>query len=144
LDKLLPKLEREGYDIAIASRRVPGAEVVMGQTKMRAMASRVFWLAVRTLALRGVADTQCGFKCMTREAAQKVFSQLITNSPIFDVEMLIVAARAGYRVAEMPVRWVHDHDTRIPYNFKRAWDTWLELMRILWHHKVRWPVHVKG
>ena len=144
LDKLLVKLERDGCDIAIASRRVPGAEVVLAQSWLRALASRVFWMAVRTLALRGVADTQCGFKCMRREVAQKVFPQVTTNTPIFDVEMLILAARAGYRVVEVPVRWVHDLDTRIPYNFRRAWQTWRELMRILWRHKVHWPVRVKG
>ena len=144
LDKILLKLERDGYDIAIGSRRVPGAQVVMAQSQLRTLASRIFWLAVRTLAVRGVKDTQCGFKCMTREAAQKVFPQVRTNTPIFDVEMLILAGRAGYRVAEVPVRWEHNQDTRIPYNFKRAATTWHELMCILWAHGVHWPVTIRG
>jgi len=144
MDKLLVKLERDGYDIAIASRRLPGAEVVTGQSLGRRLASRLFWLTVRVLAVRGVADTQCGFKCMTREVAQKVFPQVRTNTPVFDVEMLIVAAHEGYRVVEVPVRWIHDHDTRIPYNFRRAWQTLLELFRIMWRHGVWWPVKVKG
>ena len=143
LDKLLVKLERDGCDIAIASRRLPGAEVVTGQTRCRRLASRLFWLAVRMLALRGVADTQCGFKCMTRDAAQKIFPRVKTDTPIFDVEMLIVAAREGFRVAEVPVRWVHDHDTRIPYNLPRAVHTACELMRVLWRHRVHWPLRIK-
>jgi len=143
LDKLLPKLEREGYDIAIASRRLPDSEVLMGQSRGRRLASRLFWLAVQALALRGVADTQCGFKCMRREVAQKVFPQVKTNTPIFDVEMLIVATREGCRVAEVPVRWIHDHDTRIPYNLRRAMATAAELMRVLWRHRVFHPLRIR-
>lgn len=144
LDKLLVKLERDGYDIAIASRWLPQSQVIIAQSKGRRLASRLFWLAVWMLAVRGVADTQCGFKCMKREAAQKIFSQLKTNSPVFDVEMLVVAVREGYRVAEVPVRWIHDHDTRIPYNLRRAWESLLEIFRILRRHRVWWPVRVKG
>lgn len=136
LDKLLPKLERDGYDIVIASRWLPESDVIIAQSRVRRLASRLFWFAVRVLALRGVADTQCGFKCMTRAAAQKIFPQVLTNTPVFDVEMLIVATREGYRVAEVPVRWVHDHDTRIPYNFRRAWQTLLEIFRIMRRHDV--------
>jgi dolichyl-phosphate beta-glucosyltransferase len=142
LDKLLAKLERDGYDMAIASRRLPGADVVTSQTCGRRLASRLFWLTVRALAVRGVADTQCGFKCMKREVAQKVFPQVVTNTPVFDVEMLIVAAHEGYRVIEIPVRWVHHHDTRIPYNLRRAWQTLLEIFRIMYRHGVWWPIKV--
>jgi len=142
LDKLLPKLERDGYDIAVASRWLPESEVIIAQSRTRRLASRLFWFAVRMLALRGLADTQCGFKCMTREAAQKIFPQVKTNTPVFDVEMLIVATREGYRVAEVPVRWIHDHDTRIPYNFRRAWETLLEIFRIMRRHRVWWPVAI--
>ncbi|MBM3859907.1 MAG: glycosyltransferase family 2 protein [Verrucomicrobia bacterium] len=142
LDKLLPKLERDGYDIVIASRWLPESDVIIAQSRVRRLASRLFWFTVRMLALRGVADTQCGFKCMTRAAAQKIFPQVLTNTPVFDVEMLIVATREGYRVAEVPVRWVHDHDTRIPYNFRRAWQTLLEIFRIMRRHGVWRPVKV--
>ena len=141
-DKFLVKLERDGYDIAIGSRRVPGAVVVRAQSWLRTLASRGFFLVVRTLALRGIADTQCGFKCMTREAARKIFPDVITNTPVFDVEMLILAGRDGCHVAELPVRWEHNPETRIPYNLKRAVLTFCELLRILWAHRVFWPVRV--
>jgi len=67
---------------------------------------------------------------MKREVAQKIFPQVTSNSAIFDIEMLVVATREGYRIAEVPVQWVHDPDTRIPYNFRRAISIWLELFRI--------------
>ncbi|MCX7887289.1 MAG: glycosyltransferase family 2 protein [Verrucomicrobiae bacterium] len=143
LDKLLIKVEREGYDMAIASRWLPQSEVIIAQSKGRRLASRLFWLAVWVLAVRGVADTQCGFKCMRREVAQKIFSQMHTDSPVFDVEMLILAARAGYRIAEVPVKWIHDHDTRIPYNLRRGWQALLEIFRIMRRHRVWWPVRIR-
>jgi dolichyl-phosphate beta-glucosyltransferase len=129
VDKLLAKL-REGYDVAIGSRAAAGAEVARAQAWYRAWAGKLFGVATRWLVIGGVADTQCGFKLMTREAAQKVFSQVTSMTAIFDIEMLAVAVREGYRVAEVPVQWVHDPDTRIPYNLRRALRIWGELFRI--------------
>jgi hypothetical protein len=53
----------------------------------------------------GVADTQCGFKFFTAEAAQQIFSRVTANGFAFDVEVLAVAARLGLPVEEVPVRW---------------------------------------
>src|SRR5207249_160640 len=141
-DKLLAKLEA-GYDIAIGSRAVPGAEVEQPQVWYRALAGKLFGLGTRTFCIRGIHDTQCGFKAMKREVAQKIFPQVTSNTAIFDIEMLVVATRAGYRIAELPVHWVHDPDTRIPYNLRRAIRIWLELFRINKAQHVRWPLKVK-
>lgn len=129
-EKLLPKLEREGYDMAIGSRAVPGAEVEQPQVWYRALAGKLFGVGTKLLCIRGIYDTQCGFKAMKREVAQKVFPQVTSNTAIFDIEMLVVATREGYRIAELPVHWVHDPDTRIPYNLRRALKIWGELFRI--------------
>jgi protein involved in temperature-dependent protein secretion len=80
---------------------------------------------------------------MKREVAQKVFLQVTSNTAIFDIEMLVVATREGYRIAEVPVHWVHDPDTRIPYNFRRALGIWGELFRINRAQHVVWPLKVK-
>jgi dolichyl-phosphate beta-glucosyltransferase len=144
VDKLLAKIESEHYDMAIASRRVAGAKVEESQAFFRALSSRLFAVAVRALCIRGIADTQCGFKCMTRDVAQKVFLQVTTNSPLFDVEMLVVAVHEGYRIAEVPVRWVHDADTRIPYTYRRSVGIWGELLHIRRAQRIGWPVTVKG
>ena len=129
VDKLLAKVG-QGYDVAIGSRAAAGAEVARAQAWYRAWAGKLFGVATRWLVIGGVEDTQCGFKLMTREAAQKVFPQVTSVTAIFDIEMLAVAVREGYRVAEVPVRWVHDPDTRIPYNLRRAIRVWGELLRI--------------
>ena len=140
VDKLLVKLEREGFDIAIGSRSVPGAEVEQPQVWYRALAGKLFGIGTKLLCIRGVYDTQCGFKAMKREVAQKVFSQVTSNSAIFDIEMLVVATREGYRIAEVPVKWIHDPDTRIPYNLRRALRIWAELLRIRHVQHVGWPL----
>ena len=139
IEKLLAKLERDGYDVAMGSRAVPGAEVGQPQVWYRMLAGKLFGLGTRLFCIRGIHDTQCGFKAMTREAAQKIFPQLTSNSAIFDIEMLVVAMREGYRVAELPVHWVHDPDTRIPYDVRRALAIWAELFRIRRVQRVGWP-----
>lgn len=143
VEKLLAKLEA-GYDMAIGSRAVAGAEVEQSQVWYRALAGKLFGVGTRVFCVRGIADTQCGFKCMTREVAQKVFPQVTSNTAIFDIEMLVVATRERYRIAEIPVHWVHDPDTRIPYNFRRALKIWGELFRINKAQRVKWPLKVKA
>jgi dolichyl-phosphate beta-glucosyltransferase len=140
VDKLLVKLERDGYDMAIGSRSVPEAEVEQPQVWYRALAGKLFGIGTKLFCICGVYDTQCGFKAMRREVAQKVFSQVTSNSAIFDIEMLVVATREGYRIAEVPVKWIHDPDTRIPYNLQRALRIWAELLRIRHVQHVGWPL----
>lgn len=143
VDKLLEKLEREGYDMAIGSRAMPGAEVEEPQVWYRALAGKLFGVATKLLCIQGIYDTQCGFKAMKREVAQKIFSQVSSNTAIFDIEMLVVATREGYRIAELPVHWVHDPDTRIPYNLRRALRIWGELFRIRRAQRVGRPLKAK-
>ena len=130
VDKLLAKLEVEGYDMAIGSRGIPGEKVQQPQAWYRALAGKLFGVGTWLFCIRGFYDTQCGFKAMKGEVAKKVFSQVTSSSAIFDIEMLVVTVREGYRVAELPVKWVHDPDTRIPYNLRRALRIWAELFRI--------------
>ena len=143
VDRLLSTLQA-GYDMAIGSRAVPGANVIRPQVWYRALAGRAFGVATRLLCVRGIRDTQCGFKAMTRDVAQKVFSQVTSNTALFDIEMLVVAAREGYRVAELPVHWVHDSDTRIPYDLRRALSTCGELLRIRSAQHLGWPLKTQG
>jgi dolichyl-phosphate beta-glucosyltransferase len=143
VDKLLAKMEREGYDMAIGSRSVPGARVEQPQVWYRALAGKLFGIGTKLLCIHGLYDTQCGFKAMKQEVAQKVFPQVTSTTAIFDIEMLVVATRAGFRVAEVAVQWVHDPDTRIPYNLRRAIKIWLELFRINRAQKVVWPLKAR-
>jgi len=144
VDGLLAKLERDGYDLAIGSRAAAGAAVSRSQAWYRKWAGDFFGWATRLLVVRGVADTQCGFKVLTRATAQRVFPQVRSDTAIFDIELLAVAAREGCRVAEVPVRWAHDPETRLPYDWRRAIAIWCELFRIRRRQRIGWPPRVRG
>jgi dolichyl-phosphate beta-glucosyltransferase len=143
VDKLLAKMEHSGYDMAIGSRSMPGARVEEPQAWYRALAGKLFGMGARLFCIHGIHDTQCGFKAMKHEVAQKVFRQVTTNSAIFDIEMLVVATRERFRVAEVAVKWVHNPDTRIPYNLRRALHIWVELFRIRRAQQLLWSLKVK-
>jgi dolichyl-phosphate beta-glucosyltransferase len=143
VDKLLAKMERSGYDMAIGSRSMPGARVEQAQAWYRVLAGKLFGLGTRLLCIHGIHDTQCGFKAMKSDVAQKVFRQVTSNSAIFDIEMLVVATREGFRVAEVAVKWVHDPDTRIPYNLQRALHIWVELFRIRRAQRLLWSLKAR-
>ena len=143
VDKLLQKMEVDGYDMAIGSRSIPGARIKQPQAWHRALAGKLFGVGTRLLCVRGIRDTQCGFKAMKHVVAQKVFPQVTSDTAIFDIEMLVVATREGYRIAEVPVQWVHDPDTRIPYNLRRAARIWIELFRIHRAQRIGWSLKAK-
>ena len=129
--------------MAIGSRSMPGARVEQPQAWHRALAGKLFGVGTRLLCVRGIHDTQCGFKAMKHAVAQKVFPQVTSDTAIFDIEMLVVATREGYRIAEVAVQWVHDPDTRIPYNLRRAARIWMELLRIHRAQKVVWSLKAR-
>lgn len=92
-----------GVEVAIASRRMADSEVE--KSLKRIVMSTVFNWIVQALALPGIKDSQCGFKAFTREAAQRLFSTGQVDGWAFDVEILFLARKFGYRIKEIPVRW---------------------------------------
>ena len=100
--RLIAALEA-GSDIAIGSRAVAGADVRVRQVWWRQSMGRVFNCVVRLVAVRGIRDTQCGFKCFRREAARRIFARQRMTRFSFDVELLWIARTLGYRVVEVPV-----------------------------------------
>ena len=79
----------------------------------RRVIGRAFHALVSVLAVRGFHDTQCGFKLFRRGAAQDLFSHMRIPGFSFDVEVLLMAQLRGYRVAEVPVNWVHQPGSRV-------------------------------
>ena len=125
--RLTAKLD-EGYDVAIASRALPGANIEVHQSWYRESMGRVFNLCVRLVALPGLFDTQCGFKLFSADAAQAAFSPCRLDGFSFDVEALVAARRRGYRIAEIPVTWRNDAATRV--TSLRGFLAFLDLLRI--------------
>jgi len=96
---------RGGADLAIGSRLVDAAEVTRRRTWTRGLIGRLFaGVAKRWLGL-SVQDTQCGFKMFSGKAGRELFSSCQETGYLFDLELLVLAGRLGYQVAEVPVNW---------------------------------------
>lgn len=112
----LPRLEAalgSGADIAIGSRALHAAGVKVDAKWYRRIMGRGFHRLVELLAVRGLQDTQCGFKLFRGPVAQDLFSRMRMNGFSFDVEVLVMAQRQGYRVVEVPVNWTHQAGSRV-------------------------------
>jgi dolichyl-phosphate beta-glucosyltransferase len=111
----LEKLEGalEGRDIAIGSRPLRESRLEVRQPWHREMLGRAFNLLVQALAVRGIHDTQCGFKLFRRDAAKDVFARCSLDGFGFDFEALMIARDLGYRIAEVPVRWRHQAGSKV-------------------------------
>lgn len=127
LDRLKSALG-EGEEIAIASRAVTGANLEKRQSMMRESSGRFFNLLVRTLHLPGIKDTQCGFKLFSAAAAKAAFTQSTLDGFAFDVEALVLARRAGFRIREVPVTWRNDEQSRV--SFGRGLAAFVDLFRL--------------
>ena len=105
-----PKLP--GFDIAIGSREVSGA-VRYNEPFYRHFGGRFINYLIRVLILPQLQDTQCGFKCFRAEVAEDLFGQQLLNGWSFDVEVLYLAERAGYKIAEIPVNWYYRTESKV-------------------------------
>ncbi|MHC4405090.1 MAG: dolichyl-phosphate beta-glucosyltransferase [Planctomycetota bacterium] len=102
--KLAEAIDR-GADVAIGSRLAAGAEVARHRSRTRALVGRLFAALARRWLRISVRDTQCGFKMFRREAGRKLFASAREARYLFDLELLMLADRFGYRVAEVPINW---------------------------------------
>jgi dolichyl-phosphate beta-glucosyltransferase len=104
---------RAGAGVAIASRGLRDSQVELHQPWYRETMGKIFNRLVRIFVLGGVNDTQCGFKAFTAEVADRVFPVLQTRGFGFDVEVLYRAQQAGYRIVEVPTRWINSPQSRV-------------------------------
>jgi len=129
----LPKLEdalARGADIAIGSRGMQQSNLVRRQPLARELAGKAGNLFIRLLCppLWAYADTQCGFKLFTGDIARRIFSLQLLERFGFDVEVLYLARRRGYTVAEVPVIWAHNTGSKVkPTDYMY---TMFEVMRV--------------
>jgi dolichyl-phosphate beta-glucosyltransferase len=128
--KLIAALE-EGADVAIGSRWVRTDLQTQRQSVARQVMGRTFNLLLRALLSLDFKDTQCGFKAFRRTAAITLFSLQRTEGWGFDPEILFLANRLGFRVAEIPVVWAHDEGSRIR-PVADGMMMMLEMLRIRW------------
>jgi glycosyltransferase involved in cell wall biosynthesis len=125
LRKFLPP-ERADAEVAIASREAPGARRY-DEPLRRHLMGRAFNLLVRALVLPGIQDSQCGFKCFRTDLARRLAAVQTLDGWGFDVELLFVARRWGYRVEEVPIEWHYAASSRIAPlrdSWRMARDVW--------------------
>ena len=102
--------EETGADIVTGSRNL-NAESYEGYTFIRKVMSKVYFKIIATASGFKLTDSQCGFKCFKRDAAHDIFSECTINSFAFDLEALIKAQSKGYKIAEMPVKILHNDNS---------------------------------
>lgn len=109
LESFLPQFEQEGYDVVIGSRDIKGANVEVHQPFYRELFGNMGNIAIKAvLGLWKYPDTQCGFKMLSATAAQEVASRMVVDRFAFDFELIVLAERLGFKVKQMPVRWLDE------------------------------------
>jgi dolichyl-phosphate beta-glucosyltransferase len=122
-DKMVP-LFKEGYDIVIASRHpkdAAGAQQVLPQARSKRIIGKLGNMIIQTVAVRGIWDTQCGFKAFRAEVAERIFSQTTIEGWAFDIEVLALAQAANYKTGIIPAYWINDTRSHVrPFDYARV------------------------
>ncbi|MDW8027924.1 MAG: glycosyltransferase family 2 protein [Armatimonadota bacterium] len=132
LDKMLPLLLSGEADIVIASRGLPQSQLLVRQPWFREMLGRMFNLVVQALATPGIWDTQCGFKLFRGNVAEQLFKLQTLDGFAFDVEILYLARKFNYRIAEIPVRWLNDPNTKVQ-TLKHGTQMLCDILKVRWN-----------
>ena len=101
-----------GFDIAIGSREAPGA-IRYNEPEYRHLGGRLINFAIRMLILPGLQDTQCGFKCFRAETVKDIFPYQRISGWSFDIEILFIARKRGYKIIEVPIHWYFNLETKL-------------------------------
>ena len=133
-DNIEPWL-RSGHDVVIGSRALRESRIERPQPMYRRLGSKGFGLFMHAcVGLDGIVDTQCGFKFFRGAVARELFRLQQIDGYMFDVEILYLATRLGYRIAQVPVRWRDDGDSRLQLvagNVRNVRD----IVSIRWRHR---------
>lgn len=108
----------DGYDVSIGSRQYKGANVDRGFK--REAISRGYIMILKLLLGFPYTDAQCGFKAVSKRFVNEIFPYIEDDEWFFDTELLYLAYRNGYKVKELPVRWIEDTDSRVKI-MRTAW-----------------------
>ncbi len=133
IEKIIEKIEA-GADICIGSRALDPSMIKEHQPFYREFMGKTFNKFVQLLLVKGISDTQCGFKGFTKEAVEKIFPQAKIDGFSFDVELLFLASKAGLRIEQVSVEWYND--TRSKVNpIRDSFKMFIELLKIRRLHK---------
>lgn len=117
------------YSVVIGSRYLHDSNIKLKQPWLRIIGSRIGNILIQAMILPGFPDTQCGFKLFKKDAAKQIFSRQTIWRWGFDMEILYIAKKLGYKIKQVPVSWFNDERSRIQ-SFKTFWTTLSELAKI--------------
>ena len=100
-------------DVLLGNRQHAMSRITRRQTWLRRTMGQTFNRILKTCALASLHDTQCGFKAFRREAAREIFSRQTIDGFAFDVEVLLLAERLGYKIADLPVEWINSPESKV-------------------------------
>lgn len=118
-----------GCDVAVASRKMRGSLLIRRQPRLRETLGKGFTFLAQLAFGVHVHDFTCGFKMFTREAARAIFSQVTVDRWGFDVEVLYLASRMGFRIGEAPISWIDNRATKVRL-WKDVGRSFLDLVQI--------------
>lgn len=113
INEFLKELEEENTGVAIGTRKIKNAKVLVHQPWLRENLGKGFTFITRIISSVNVSDFTCGFKGFTFDAAKKIFSNSLLARWAYDAEILYLAKKYGYKIAEIPVTWTNRKDTRV-------------------------------
>jgi dolichyl-phosphate beta-glucosyltransferase len=124
------------HDLALGSRiQTDGSDMRASQPLYRRLLGSAFHALASAWAVGPVTDTQCGFKGFTRDAAHDLFTRLAITSIVFDVELIYLARRRGYRIAVVPIRWADKRGSRMHPGLRLALRVAWDLLRARLIHR---------
>jgi dolichyl-phosphate beta-glucosyltransferase len=130
VEKFFPFFE-QGYDIVIGSRRLKDSIIAVKQPWIRDFLGGIFRLIVRILVPLGIKDSQAGFKMFSKKAAETIFPKQTIFRWAFDVEVLAIAKKLGFKIKEVPITWINDAESHVKLNGMVR--MLFEVLRVRWN-----------
>jgi len=127
-EKLMTEIKK-GFDIAIGSRYLEDSDIKIKQSILRILIGRLGNLLIQSLLIKGIKDTQCGFKLFKNLVAKQIFAKQTIDGWGFDMEILAIAQILKYKIKEIPISWLNSTDSRVR-PIRDAWRTLNELIKI--------------
>jgi glycosyltransferase involved in cell wall biosynthesis len=137
LEKLCRAIHEQGCDLATGSRLLPQSRIKRGLK--REVISRCYNVFIKCVLFTRFSDAQCGFKAVSRRVVREIVPQIQDQAWFFDTELLVLGEKQGYRIADVPVKWIDDDDSRVKI-VSTAWEdikgVW-RLRKLLWSSEFR-------
>jgi len=128
-EKMIPFFQN-GFDVVIGSRAIPGAKLDPPQPLFKQILGKLGNVLIQIVAVPGIKDTQCGFKCFSERAADTIFPLIKDNRWGFDIEVLALARKFHFKIKEIPVHWVNNFDSQV--KLKDYISVFIETFKIRW------------